>query len=144
MLWFEIKRIYYVSKFHNYHLWTLIEFRNPFRIFHHFIPQLTIWYSFNFIIFMLFFVLMTSAAFHNHVSIFFQNDIRQLVEIQHWNSRKFCRSTAWFRNRIWVHKMNKRLNNCMVCCIHVRIQWEWTFSVTIKRFISIRSYDPIL
>ena len=50
-----------------------------------------------------FHTLMTTTTFHNHVSIFFQNDIRWLIEVQDRYSGKFCWSAAWLRNRIWIH-----------------------------------------
>ena len=46
---------------------------------------------------------MTPATFHNHISIFFQNDIRWLIEIQNRYSGKFCWSAARLWNRIWIH-----------------------------------------
>lgn len=49
-----------------------------------------------------------------------------------------------------MHIGNKTLNtyqglhNCMICCIHVCVEWERAFTITVKSCIAFRCNDPIL
>lgn len=51
-------------------------------------------------------VSVTPTSSYHHISVFLQNDIRIVIKVKHWDCIKFCRSTAWFRDILWIHKMN--------------------------------------
>lgn len=36
------------------------------------------------------------------------------------------------------------LHNCMICCIHVCVEWKRAFAIAVKSSIAFRCNDPIL
>lgn len=87
---------------------------------------------------------MASTAFNNHVLIFFQNDIGvvQKVEYRYWC--EFGGGAVRLGHFVRVHEMNQGLNDRMVCCVHVSVQWEVTLAAAVERSVAVWSNDPIL
>lgn len=56
---------------------------------------------------MIFFSILVAATWTNHhISVFFQNNIRTIIKVKHWDCIQFCRCTAWLGYMIRKHKMN--------------------------------------
>lgn len=84
------------------------------------------------------------AALNHHVLVLLEDHIWLIQEIEHRYWWQLCWSTA----RLWhlwgIHQVHQRLNDCMICGIHVSIQWEVTFPTAVKGIISIWCNNPIL
>lgn len=86
---------------------------------------------------------MASAAFHYHIFIFLQIDIRFVQIVKNRNGTEFGGCTAWFRH-FRLHQMDQCLNDGVIGCIHVCCQWEITFAGAIVRTVAIGCNNPIL
>lgn len=87
---------------------------------------------------------MASASSHNHIPVFFQDDIGVIVKVKNRDGIQFSWCTAWFRNIFGIHKVNQGLYNGMVGGIHVRIEWEGALSITVVGSIAFGCDDPVL
>lgn len=87
---------------------------------------------------------MAPTALNNHVLILLKDYIWLIQEIKH----RYCWQLCWSTTRLWhlwrTHQVHQRLNNCMICGIHVSIQWEVTFPTAVKSIIPIWCDDPVL
>jgi hypothetical protein len=84
------------------------------------------------------------TAFNHHVLVLLEDHIWLIEKIEHGYWWQLCRSTArlWY---LWrIHEMHQCLNNCMICGIHVSIQWKVTFPTAVKGIVPIWCYDPVL
>jgi hypothetical protein len=76
--------------------------------------------------------LMAAARFDDHVAISFQHHVRIMVKIQHRDGREFCGGAAWFRHKLRIQEVNKRLHDGVVCSVHVSAQGEGTLSIAVE------------
>lgn len=87
---------------------------------------------------------MTSTSSHNHVPVFFQDDIGVVVEVKNRDGIQFGWCAAWFGDVLGIHKVDQGLYNGVVGGIHVCIEREGTLSITIVGSVALGCNDPVL
>ena len=50
--------------------------------------------------------LVAATSSDHHVAVFFENDIRAVIKVKHWDGVELCGGTTRLRNRLRVNKMN--------------------------------------
>ena len=87
---------------------------------------------------------MASTAFYYHVLVLLKDYVVAFVVVENRYCRELRRSAARLRCHVWAHEMDQSLNYGVVGGVHVCVQGEGTFAVTIKSLVIVRSNDPVL
>lgn len=87
---------------------------------------------------------MASAAFHNHVLVFFKIHICLVDVVQHRDWDQFCWSAARFGHLGRMIQVYQRLDDRMVGGVHVCIEREVTFATAVVRSIAFRCNNPFM
>lgn len=66
-------------------------------------------------------VSMAAASTHNHVLVFFENDVGVVIIVQHRNRMEFSRSAAGLWNILRISQVDQCLYNSMISSIHMGI-----------------------
>lgn len=90
------------------------------------------------------FALMASASSHDHIPVFFQDDVGVIVKVKNRDGIELSRCTAWLGHVLGIHKVNQGLYNGVVGGIHVCVEWEGTLSITVVGSIAFGCNDPVL
>lgn len=87
---------------------------------------------------------MAAAGPHDHVPVFLQDDVGAVVEVEDRDGVELSWSAAGLGHRIWVDKVDQCLHDGVVGSIHVGVQREGTFPLTVVRGIAFGRDDPVL
>lgn len=116
---------------------------------------------------------MASTSSHNHIPVFFQDDVGVIIKVKNRDGIQLSWCTTWFGDILRIHKVNlfpnrngrgpvrsdlvwawshlepsqsthQGLYDGVVGGIHVCIEWEGTLSVTVVGSIAFGCNDPVL
>ena len=87
---------------------------------------------------------MTSARLDHHVFVFLENDIRTLVKVQDGDATELGGGATGFGDVVRSHEMHEGLDNGVVGGVHVSVEGEGAFSMTVVSRVTVRSDDPVL
>ena len=85
-----------------------------------------------------------SASLDDHVVIVFKDDLVVLVDVEHRDRRELGGHATCAWNCRWIHRMNQRLHDGVVCCVEVVRQWERTVTVAVVSVVAGRGDDPVI
>ena len=87
---------------------------------------------------------MTTASFDDHVPVLFEDDVGRLVKVEDGDAGQGGRGTAGLGHVVGLHEVDEGLDDGVVGGVHVGVQREGAFTVTVVGRVSIRSDNPIL
>jgi len=87
---------------------------------------------------------MAATSPDNHVTIFLEDDVRTIVEVEYGDGGELggCTARLWHGERL--HEVSQGLYNSVVSGVHLGVKRKCTFTVAVERSVAFRSNDPIL
>lgn len=88
--------------------------------------------------------LPTATSLHNHIPVILKGYLLFIIHIQHGYRTQLRRDATRSRSNVRVGRIDQRLNDGVICYVHMVCKRIFTFSFAMKSFVKSWSYDPIV